>query len=182
MLGYDGFEPYGRRRSITPGVVLVGAGVVCLFWVLLSPTGAVPLLILGGVLTGIALRNGTRGLLVPGSLMLGLAVGVIAAALLGHISGAYGAAATLGGLGAGFLALPMLDRIRQPYSTAFGWTRLPGAILLGLAALFALLGTLSVAARTLGLAFHFWPVLLIAGGLWFVYRHRRRQTQRARWS
>lgn len=182
MLGYDGFEPYRRRRSITSGVVLAGLGVVCLFWLLLSPTGAFPLLLLGGTLTGLALRNGTRGLLAPGSLVLGLAVGLIAAALLGRISGAYGAAATLGGLGAGFLAIPLLDRIRQPYSTAFGWTRLPGTILLGLAAFLALLGTLSVAARALGLAFHLWPFLLIAGGLWLVYRHRRRQTQRARWS
>ena len=176
MLGYNGFEPYTRRRLGVPGALLIGAGALALLWVLFSPTGILPLLLVGGGLTWLAFRNNARPLLVPGSLLLGLAVGSIAAVLLSRISGGYGAAAALSGLGAGFLVLPTLDRMRtrNPYGTSFGWSRLPGLALLGLAAIFAALGTLAVAFKALGLAFHFWPIVLLAiiGAL--IYRRTRR--------
>ena len=184
MLGYNGFERYGRQRLSVPGMVLIGAGALAILWVLLSPTGVLPLL-LGGGLTWLAFRNGSRPLLVPGSLLLGLAVGSIVAVLLSRISGGYGVAATLGGLGAGFLALPALDRLRtkNPYSTSFGWSRLPGLALLGIAALFAAIGTLALGFRAIGLAFHFWPlVLLIVIGALIYRRARRARRDRARWA
>jgi len=182
MLGYNGFERYGRQRPSVPGVVLIGAGALALLWVLLSPTGILPLLLVGGGLTWLAFRNGSRPLLVPGSLLLGLAVGSIAALLLGRISGGYGVAAMLGGLGAGFLSLPTLDRMRtkNPYGTAFGWSRLPGLILLGIAAIFAALGTLTVAFKAIGLAFHFWPIVLLVVIGALIYRRARRK--RTRWA
>jgi hypothetical protein len=180
MLGYNGFEPYTRRRPNIAVAVLIGAGVLALLWLLRSPTGALPLLLVGGGLTWLAFRNHSRPLLVPGSLLLGLAVGSIAAALLGQISGGYGAAAILSGLGAAFLALPTLDRMRtrNPYNIAFGWSRLPGLILLGIAAIFAALGTVSVAFKALGLAFHFWPLVLLAIIGLLIYRRRRRTRAR----
>src|SRR5262249_45706070 len=70
-------------------------------------------------------------------------------------------------------------RMRNPLSGAFGWARIPGTILLGIAAFLALLGTASVAVRVMGLLFHFWPVLLILGGLWLFLASRRRGP---RWS
>lgn len=185
MLGYNGFEPYQRRRPNIPGAVLVGAGVLTLFWLMLSPTGILPLLLVGGGLTWLAFRNNSRPLLVPGSLLLGLAVGSVAAFMLGRISGGYEVAAMLGGLGAGFLALPTLERLRtkNPYSTAFGWSRLPGLILLGIAAIFAALGTVVVAFKALGLAIHFWPlVLLVVIGALLYRRARRNRTHRTRWA
>jgi hypothetical protein len=124
-------------------------------------------------------------LLVPGSLLLGLVAGSIVALLLGRISGGYGVAAMFAGLGAGFLALPGLDRLRtkNPYSTTFAWSRLPGLILLGIAALFAGLGTIAVAFRAIGLAFHFWPIVLVVviGALIF-RRTRRTRRARTRWA
>jgi len=182
MLGSNGFERYRRQRLSVPGMVLIGAGALAILWVLLSPTGVLPLLLIGGGLTWLAFRNGSRPLLVPGSLLLSLAVGSVVAVLLGRISGSYGVAATLGGLGVGFLALPALDRLRtkNPYSTTFGWSRLPGSILLGIAALFAAIGTLALGFRAIGLAFHFWPIvlLIVIGAL--IYRRARRN--RTRWA
>lgn len=182
MMGYNGFESYGRQRPNIPSVVLIEAGALALLWVLISPTGILPLLLIGGGLTWLAFRNNSRPLLVPGSLLLGLAVGSIAAFLLERISGGYGAAAMFGGLGAGFLALPTLERLRtkNPYGTAFAWSRLPGLILVGIAAIFAALGTLVVAFKAIGLAFHFWPLVLLVVIGALIYRRTRRN--RPHWS
>lgn len=182
MLGYNGFEPYERQRPRVPGALLIGAGALALVWLLLSPSGVLPLLLVGGGLIWLAFHNNARPLLVPGSLLLGLAAGSIIAVLLGRLSGNYGVAATFGGLGAGFLALPTLERMRtkNPYSTAFGWSRLPGLILLGLAAVFAALGTLVVGFKAVGLAFHFWPLVLLAVIGALIYRRARRN--RTRWA
>ena len=174
MMGTDGYGRYGRSRAVSPAVVLIGLGALFLLWQLISPTGALPLLILGGVFTGVALGGAVRGLIVPGGILLGLGGGVLAAAILGNISGAYGGAAVVGGLGVGFWMIPVLDAVRHPHIGGFEWARIPGTILLGLAGFLALLGTASVAARTIGLLFHFWPVLLILGGLWLFFASRRR--------
>jgi len=165
---------------MSPGIVLVGLGVLFLLWQLLSPTGALPLLILGGIFTGVAFSSGVRGFVVPGSIMLGLGGGVLAGAILGHLSGAYGGAAVVGGLGVGFWMIPVLDAMRHPHIGGFEWAKIPGTILLGISAFLALLGTASVAARTLGLLFHYWPLLLILGGLWLFFAGRRRGG--TRWS
>lgn len=184
MLGYNGFEPYERRRPSGPGLLLVGAGALALLWVLLSPTGILPLLLVGGGLMWLAFRNNSGPLLIPGSLLLGLAAGSVAAFLLGHLAGSYGVAAIFAGLGGGFLVLPALDRMRthNPYSTTFAWSRLPGMIMLGIAAVFTFFGTVAVAFKAIGLAFHFWPavLLVVIGAL--IFRRARRTRRHARWA
>lgn len=183
MLGADEYGNYGgykRERSVNWGVVLIGIGVVFLLWQVLAPTGALPLLILGGIFTGLALVKGMRGFTVPGGILLGLAGGLLAAAILRHFAGAWGGAAVIGGLGAGFHLIPFLDRLRHPYTSAFGWARIPGTILLGVAAFLGLIGALAVAGRTLGFLVQFWPIFLLVGGVWFFVGKRRRN--RARWS
>lgn len=182
MLGSDDFGSYGnsRSRSINWGAILIGIGVIFLLWRVLAPTGALPLLILGGIFTSLALFKGLRGFTVPGGILLGLAGGLLAAAILRHITGAYAGAAVVGGLGAGFWMIPLLDRVRHPYSSTFRWARIPGTILLGIATFISLIGTLVVAGRTLGFLVQFWPVFLIGGGLWLFFSNRRRGRQR--WS
>ena len=175
MMGTDGYGRYGRSRAVSPALVLIGLGALFLLWQLISPTGALPLLILGGVFTGVALGGAVRGLIIPGAILLGLGGGVLAAALLGHVSGAYSGAAVVGGLGLGFWMIPVLDRLRNPLSGAYSWARIPGTILLGIAAFLALIGTASVSVRVLGLLFQYWPVLLIVGGLGFFVASRRRR-------
>lgn len=178
--GYGGYGRYGRARSLTPGAVLIGLGALFLLWQVVAPTGALPLLIIGGVFTFAALVGGVRGLIVPGSIMLGLGGGVLAGSLLGHLAGAYGGAAVVGGLGLGFWMIPVLDRLRNPLSEGFGWAKIPGTILLAVAALLAVIGTLAVTGRVVGLLFQFWPVLLIVGGLWLFFANRQRRNPR--WS
>jgi hypothetical protein len=180
MLGSVGYGRYGRSRSLSPGIVIVGLGVLFLLWQVLSPTGALPLLILGGLFTGAALLGRARGLIVPGGILLGLGLGIVAAAVLGRISGAYGGAAVVGGLGTGFWMIHLLDGMRNPYGSGYAWARVPGTILLGVAAFLAVIGTLSVTAQVVGLLFQFWPVLLIVGGLWLFLGSRRRRGPR--WS
>lgn len=183
MLGadeYGNYSDYKRSRTVNWGAILVGIGVVFLLWQILAPTGALPLLIIGGIFTGLALMKGLRGFTVPGGILLGLAGGLLVAAILRHFTGAWAGAAVIGGLGAGFHLIPILDRLRHPYNSAFGWARIPGTILLGIAAFLGLLGTLAVAGRTIGVLIQFWPVFLIVGGIWLFVSNRRRN--RARWS
>ena len=185
MLGADDFGMYGGSRSrpsrsINWGAILIGLGVVFLLWRIVAPSGAIPLLILGGVFTGLALVKGLRGFTVPGGILLGLAGGLLAAALLRHVTGAWGGAAIVGGLGAGFWLIPILDRLRHPYDNAFRWARIPGTILLGIAAFIGLIGTLAVAGNVFGVLIQFWPLFLIAGGLWLFIDSRRRRHDR--WS
>ena len=176
MMGSGDFGRYGqagRSRPFNLGVALIGLGVLFLLWRLLAPTGALPLLILGSIFTGLALFGRARGFVVPGGILLGLASGLIAAALLRHVGGAYGGAAIVGGLGAGFWSIPLLDRVRHPYESAFGWARIPGSILLGIAAFLGLVGTI-------GALFHYWPIVLIVGMPLLFFGRRRRS--RSRWS
>ena len=186
MLGADDFGTYGGSRSrpsrsINWGMLLIGLGVVFLLWRIVAPTGAIPLLILGGLFTGLAIGKGLRGFTVPGGILLGLAGGLLAASLLRHVTGAWGGAAVVGGLGAGFWLIPAIDRLRHPHTAAFGWARIPGTILLGIAAFIGLIGTLQVAGNAFGILIQFWPVFLIAGGLWLFINSRRRR-RRDPWS
>ena len=174
MFSHDAYDGYGRSRGIAWGPVLIGLGVAFLFLRLLMPTGAIPLLFLGTVFTAASFGRGLRGFLIPGGILLGLGGGVIAAAILSHLSGALGGAAVVGGLGAGFWAIHLIEKMRNPFGGDFGWARIPGTILLAIAGLLAFLGTISVGFKVLGLLFSLWPVLLIVGGLWLVFGRRRR--------
>lgn len=175
--GYGG--SYGRSRSLSPGLVLLGLGLVFLLWRVLSPTGALPLLVLGGTFTAVSFARGLRGFLIPGGILLGLGGGVVAAALLGRASGMLGAAAIFAGLGAGFWLIHAIERLRNPYGGGFGFARVPGTVMLGIAAIFAAFGLLSVSFQALGFLLNFWPLLLIAGGLWLFLAGRRRGPRRA---
>lgn len=174
MFNRDTYGGYGRSGGISWGVALVGIGLALLFLRILAPTGALPLLFLGGVFTAISFGRNLRGFLVPGGILLGLGGGVIAAAVLGHLSGALGGAAVVGGLGAGFWAIHLIERARNPYGSGFAWARIPGGILLGVAAFLAFLGTISVGFQALGLLLSWWPLLLIVGIVWIVVASRRR--------
>lgn len=175
MFSHDAYGGNTRSGSIAWGPVLIGLGVAFLFLRVLMPTGAIPLLFLGGIFTAVSFGRGLRGFLIPGGILLGLGGGVVAAALLSHLSGALGGAAIVGGLGAGFWSIHLIERMRNPFGGGFAWARIPGTILLGIAGLLAFLGTISVGFKVLGLVFSLWPVLLIVGGLWLVFGSRLRR-------
>lgn len=164
---------YGRSRGWPPAAIPVALGILFLVVQVFSLTGALTLLILGGIFTTVSVASDRRGLLVPGGVLLGLAVGTAAASILEWLTGAFGASATVGGLGLGFWLVYAIDRARHPARPAFGWARVPGTILLGLAAIFGALSLLGLGLQLVGMALSWWPLLLIAGGIWLVVRDTR---------
>ena len=164
-----------RRRDWSPGAILLALGALFLLVQLLSATGALPLLVLAAIFIFFAHGPGRRGLLIPGGVMLGMGAGIVAANLLSPLSGAFGAAAVVGGLGAGFWFIYLYDRLRYPFSPAFGWARIPGSILHAVAAFLVAIGLTSVAWRITWFLLGWWPVLLIVGGLWLFFTNLRRR-------
>jgi hypothetical protein len=101
--------------------------------------------------------------LIPGSLLTGLAVGI----LLGVLIGGFGALFVLGGLGVGFLAVALVDdRVAGRRQT---WAIIPGAVLVGLGALLALAGGRED-GQALGILS---GVILVVLGVWVVVRQSR---------
>jgi hypothetical protein len=176
MFGSEEYRPYGRTRNVSPGIILVGLGVLFLSLHILAPTGALPALVLGGVFAALGF-NGARGFFVPGGILLGLGGGIVAGGILGHLSGAFGGAAVVAGLGGGFFLVYLLDRLCHPYNPAFVWARLPGSILLGIAAMISVFGLTGLAFSTIGFLFQWWPLLLIIGGIWLYVAGRQRRSR-----
>ena len=167
---------YGRSREWSPWMVLGGLGLLFLLVSWLSATGALVLLALGGIFTFLSQRGGPRALLIPGGILLGLGAGVAGASVLGQITGAFGGAAVVGGLGAGFWFIHLFDRARRPFGRpAFAWARVPGTVLLAVSALLTVIGVSVVAAKITWLLLTWWPVLLIAGGLGLFLAGRRKR-------
>lgn len=174
MMGQGYNRGFGRTRGWSPGVVLIALGAGFLLLQVVAPSGALPLLVLGGIFTALSQGGrGQRGFLVPGGILLGLGTGLVLASVLGRLTGAFGAAAVVGGLGAGFWFMYLLDRLRHPYGSPFGWARIPGSVLLGVAALLAALGFTALARQIVWNLLAWWPLLLIAGGLWLYFANRR---------
>jgi hypothetical protein len=176
MFRRDTYGGYYKPSGVSWGVILVGLGLALFFLRILIPTGALPLLFLGGIFTAVSFGRGLRGFLIPGGILLGLGTGVVAAAALSHLSGALGGAAVVGGLGAGFWSIHLIEKLRNPYGGGFAWARIPGTILLSIAALLAFMGAISVGFQVLGLLLSWWPLLLIVGGIWIVVASRRRRS------
>lgn len=172
-------EPLGRGRAQwrrpTPGL---GIGIFIAFFLLMGalPSGALPLLILGGVFTALSSNPHRRAFLIPGGILLGLAAGAIVGDSIGWLAPALAGAAGSAGLGAGFWLVYLLDRARYPSGPAFGWARIPGTILLIIAAMSAAGGISSLILRLFrsggtlgwsiaGQALAWWPLLVIVLGL-----------------
>ena len=164
-----------HRREWTPGAILVSLLLLFLGLRLLSATGALPLLALAAIFIFFSHTGDRRGLLIPGGILLGLGCGIALSYLLAPLSGAFGGAAVVGGLGAGFWFIYLYDRLRHPFGLGFGWARIPGSILLAVAAFLTTIGLSAVAWRITWLLLGWWPVLLIVGGLWLFFSNLRRR-------
>lgn len=166
---------FGRTHGVSPLVILLGLGAFFLFLKVFSLGGALTLLALGGLYTALSVGTKARGFLVPGGILLGLGVGTTAAAILERLTDGFGAASVVAGLGLGFWFIYAFDRMRHPLSPAFAWARVPGTVLLALGGFLGILSALGLALRVVGFALNFWPLLLIAGGLWLFLRARSRR-------
>ncbi len=105
------------------GLVLVGIGAALLVMMGTDLGGEVVLVVVGlGLLVAYATSR-LYGLLIPGAIVTGLGVGLIAVG-----QGAPEAAGALG-LGLGFAAIALIDRLRAPGRAGWWWPLIPGGIL-----------------------------------------------------
>jgi hypothetical protein len=165
---------YGRARMWPPGGIFIAILLFFLFAHSLAITGALPLLVLSGIFFAFSQGRGPRGLLVPAGILLGLGAGIAASVPLGYLSGALAGAAVVAGLGAGFWLIYFVDRLRDPLSVGFEWARIPGTILLAVAAIPAAVGIGHVTWRITWGLLAWSPVLLIVAGLWLFFTNLRR--------
>lgn len=188
---------FRRARRRSPGFVPLMFIMGFFLLHTLAAAGALPLLVMAALFIAFSRGQGRGGLLVPGGILLGLGIGITLAHLLERFSGAFGGAAVIGGLGAGFwfiyligsANLPtrsefdgagfslrrMLAESRYAEQSPFGWARIPGTILLAVAAFLAAVGLTSVAWHVSAALLGWWPVLLIAGGLWLFFSNLRQR-------
>lgn len=145
------------KRNAVPAVLLIVVGAVLLAVNAPIQGGkAVVALIGSGFLLGYALTR-SYGLLVPGGIMTGLGLGILAEGVWAPRG------SVLIGLGAGFLAISVVERLAHPSGRTAWWPVIPGGVLL-------LVGALQAAGETglLALLTRWWPAALVAAGLWLL--------------
>ena len=145
-----------ERANTVPALVLIGIGVV-LFVAQLTEVGAeaVVAVIGAGFLIAYAATR-TYGLLIPGSIMTGLGIGII---IENEALGSQGEPVLLG-LGIGFLAIYAVDAVVRR-AEAHWWPVIPGGII-------TTIGVLIGTGRESWLenAGSWWPaILIVIGGL-----------------
>jgi hypothetical protein len=172
----SGRPPSGRRGRPrgAAGVVLIVIGVVALI-ATLSRNEQIGLLFLPALgliflIWGIVVRN--PGLLVPGGVLTGLGVGVLLAQDVFKTSDQQSGAVILISMGVGFLIITPLSLLvarRRQY-----WALVPGAILLLIGAAILVGGVALQVVQDIGM---FWPLILIAAGVYVLWRagFRRRK-------
>lgn len=149
------------RHSAT-GLVLIAVGLILLADRMQILRGDLTVLIIGAaLLVGYAFTR-EYGLLVPGGIMTGLGAGIAARNWVRPA----GASVVLG-LGLGFLLVYGLDRASGAQRAGGSWPVIPGGILLVIGIVGAARGF--GAARAVAV---WWPVLLVALGIWLLLRPR----------
>lgn len=139
-----------RRQRLATGVVLIAAGLV--LFALQESRGlgeATVFLVLGAAFLAAYAYRRAYGLLVPAGVMLGLALGSLAAQPLST----WGDPGRLG-LGLGFLSIWGIGKLYQGES--HWWPVIPGGILI--------LTALPATRRLFDYLFDHWPLLLVAIG------------------
>lgn len=150
------------RAQGVVGLVLVftGAALIGVFQMGL-PAAIAPALV-GAALLGVFAWTRSYGFLVPGGVLTGLGIGL----LVETMQGTEGAIPI--GLGAGFVFVTLLDHLAAGGRAGRWWPLLPGGILT-LVGLVQYAQSRGLMASVAG----WWPLLLIAAGLWLLVRRRR---------
>lgn len=165
-------EPHKNRRQIIHGIALMVIGVLILLMQLdvvgninLFALLLLPALGLIFLLWGILVRS--RGLLIPGGILFGLGSGVtLTESVLRLESENQQAGVILILFAAGWLLITLLSGFFT--DKTIWWPLIPGAILGGIGGVL-LADVLGDFSRLVG---QFWPVLLIAAGLFLIIRRR----------
>lgn len=106
------------------GLLLIGLGGALLLAVTTDIGGEVVVGFIGLAFLAAYAAQRTYGFLIPGGILTGLGVGLLLESL-----GVGGDVVTFG-LGAGFVAIAIVDRLVTPGRAAWWWPLIPGAVLL----------------------------------------------------
>jgi hypothetical protein len=167
-----------HRGSMVGGLILVAIGILALLanWMPETFGTTLPILVLGGmglifIIAGIATRE--SGFFIPGGILSGLGFGMslIIGPFAGTISGNAGGLFLLG-FAAGWVLIPILSSIFTDEHHL--WALIPGAIIgfVGLAVMYG--GAWQTGLEWVG---RLWPLALIAGGVYALFRARREREE-----
>jgi hypothetical protein len=158
-----GAGPSVDRGPIVGGLILAGIGLFLLFAQLVPQAGTwIPLLI-GLIFLGAFIVRREYGLLVAGSIISGVGLGVV---LSSDVAGELSGAVLMLSIAAGFLAIWVVaSLLRLPGN--HWWPFIPGGIL-------AFIGAIQLADADVGGVLRWWPLLLIGIGALIVAGAMRR--------
>ena len=149
------------QRPPVAGIVLILLGALFLLgqWLNVGGEGVVAMIGLAFLAAYAFTRQ--YGFLVPGGIMTGLGIGIIYEDRLR----AEGAPVLLG-LGLGFISIYVISRVRGRMPADW-WPLIPGGVL-------TVIGLFLAAGQTglLGAVGRWWPLVLIAIGLYIIFRQR----------
>lgn len=158
----------GNRKQIVTGLALMVLGLWALVgqFVQMPDVGMLFLPVLGLIFVawGVAVREG--GLMVPGGILSGIGVGAYLVQAL-PLEGSADGGVFLLSLGLGFAAITVLTAVFT--DETHWWALWPGAILSLIGGALLMGG---VALDILAIAGKYWPVILIAIGVWVIVRRR----------
>lgn len=149
-----------QRGTRVAAYVLIALGLILLVGQWLGVGGEAVVAVIGIAFLVAYSATSQYGFLIPGAIMTGLGVGIIYQTRYG------GGAAVVLGLGLGFVAIYVAGAVRHQFAGNW-WPLIPGGVLTGIGLL--------AAANQQGLAgdvARWWPVLLIAFGLYLIVRRR----------
>ena len=158
-----------QRGTLTWSVVLIVLGVLLLIGNFVKLPGSPVVLVIGLVLLAAYFASQRQvGFLIPGCILTGLGLGIMAADVATLPEGGSGNLIVVG-LGLGFLAIPVFER-------SHWWGLIPGGIL------FVVGGSIFLAESGILLTWQvlqfigvWWPLVLILIGGWILYQRLARK-------
>lgn len=154
------------RRRVLPGIMLIVIGIVFLLAQQSRIGGQAVVAAIGLAFLVAFFYTRNYGFLVPGGIMTGLGLGII------YQSRADAGWAVVLGLGLGFVAIYVIDVLTGGRRGGQWWALIPGGILTAIGLLQA--GGQSGVMGTVG---RWWPVILIAIGVYLLFRRRAEEDE-----
>jgi hypothetical protein len=143
----------------TLGLLLIAIGSALLLVLTTDVGGELVVLLIGVGFLVAHVATGSYGLLVPGAILAGLGTGILVQSYGGPPE-----TVTMG-LGTGFLAIAVVDRVRGSTGAGWWWPLIPGSVLL--------LTSASTVTGLRDLERYLLPTVLIVVGAFLLVRHGR---------
>jgi hypothetical protein len=155
------------RVQRVAGFVLAFAGVALVAIFQFGMPAAIAPALAGAGLLGVFAVTRVYGYLVPGGVLTGLGIGLMAESAQN-----IGGAVTIG-IGAGFVFVTVTDHLAAGGRSGRWWPLVPGGLLLAIGA------AQNAVSRAQGESvFRWWPALLVVVGVWMLARQRRQRKRR----